>query len=155
MPICILKRDAKLLVADGPDNAAVGSNPEINDVAFSGTVTQFAFRTVFENLVTKHFPAPDRRRVAALFGKDFYKKPEVDRKRKLESIDAGSQVRVFCWITFPFLVSSCQLLHQSTAASTWWCGPRPRLGWVEMAVGLPEGSSYPGHSPSFFRYAAP
>ena len=30
-------------------------------------------------------------------------------------------------------------LHQSTAASTWWCGPRPRLGWVEMAVGLPEG----------------
>ena len=46
-------------------------------------------------------------------------------------------------------------LHQSTAASTWWCGPRPRLGWVEMAVGLPEGPSYPGHSPSFFRYAAP
>ena len=38
------------------------------------------------------------------------------------------------------------LLHQSTAASTWWCGPRPRLGWVEMAVGLPEGPSYPGHS---------
>ena len=33
-------------------------------------------------------------------------------------------------------------LHQSTAASTWWCGPRPRLGWVEMAVGLPEGPSY-------------
>ena len=30
-----------------------------------------------------------------------------------------------------------------------------RLGWVEMAVGLPEGPSYPGHSPSFFRYAAP
>ena len=24
-----------------------------------------------------------------------------------------------------------------------------------MAVGLPEGPSYPGHSPSFFRYAAP
>ena len=44
-------------------------------------------------------------------------------------------------------------LHQSTAASTWWCGPRPRLGWVEVAVGLPEGPSYPGHSPSFFRYA--
>ena len=38
-------------------------------------------------------------------------------------------------------------LHQSTAASTWWCGPRPRLRWVEMAVGLPEGPSYPGHSP--------
>ena len=48
-----------------------------------------------------------------------------------------------------------QALHQSTAASTWWCGPRPRLGLVEMAVGLPGGPSYPGHSPSFFRYAAP
>ena len=46
-------------------------------------------------------------------------------------------------------------LHQSTTASSWWCGPRPRLGWVEMAVGLPEGPSYLGHSPSFFRYAAP
>ena len=45
-------------------------------------------------------------------------------------------------------------LHQSTAASTWWCGPRPPLGWVEMAVGLPEGPSYLGHSTSFFRYAA-
>ena len=43
-------------------------------------------------------------------------------------------------------------LHQSTAASTWWCGPRPRLGWVEMAVGLPRDPSYPGHFPSFFRY---
>ena len=40
--------------------------------------------------------------------------------------------------------------EQSTAASTWWCGPRPRLGWVEMAVGLPEGPSYPGHSPFIF-----
>ena len=46
------------------------------------------------------------------------------------------------------------LLHQSTAASTWWCGPGPRLGWVEMAVGLPKGSRYPGHSLSFFRFAA-
>ena len=36
------------------------------------------------------------------------------------------------------------LLHQSTAASTWWCCLRPRFGWVEMAVGLPDGSSYPG-----------
>ena len=42
-------------------------------------------------------------------------------------------------------------LHQSTAASTWWCGPRSRLGWVEMAVGLSKGSSYPGYSPSVFR----
>ena len=49
-------------------------------------------------------------------------------------------------------VDWCRLvrLHQSTAASTWWCGPRPRLGWVEMAVGLSEGPSYPGYSPQFF-----
>ena len=39
--------------------------------------------------------------------------------------------------------------------STWWYGLRLRLGWVEMAVGLPEGPSYPRHSSSFFRYAAP
>ena len=32
-------------------------------------------------------------------------------------------------------------------SATWWCGPQPRLGWVEMAVGLLEGSSYPGHFP--------
>ena len=46
-------------------------------------------------------------------------------------------------------------LHQSTAASTWWCGPRPRLDWVEMAVGLPEGPSYPGHSPFIFLLCCP
>ena len=38
-------------------------------------------------------------------------------------------------------------LHQSTAASTWRYGLRSHLGWVEMAIGLPEGPSYPGHSP--------
>ena len=48
-----------------------------------------------------------------------------------------------------------QDLHQSTAASTWWRGPRPHLGWVKMVVGLPKGPSYPGHSPSIFCYAAP
>ena len=46
-------------------------------------------------------------------------------------------------------------LHQSTAASTWWCGPRPRLGWVEMAVGLSEDPSYPGHSPFIFSLCCP
>ena len=33
--------------------------------------------------------------------------------------------------------------HPSTVASTWRCGPEARLGWVEMAVGLSEGPSYP------------
>ena len=47
------------------------------------------------------------------------------------------------------------LAHQSIAASTWWCGPRPRLGRVEMAVGLPEGPSYPGHSPFIFSLCCP
>ena len=46
-------------------------------------------------------------------------------------------------------------LHQSTAASTWWCGPRPRLGCVEMAVGLPEGPSYPRHFPFIFSLCCP
>ena len=46
-------------------------------------------------------------------------------------------------------------LHQSTAASTWWCGPWPCLGWVEMAVGFPEGPSYPGHSPFIFSLCCP
>ena len=53
------------------------------------------------------------------------------------------------------LKTRCRCLHQSTAASTWWCGPRPRLGWVEMAVGLPEGPSYPGHSPFIFSLCCP
>ena len=37
----------------------------------------------------------------------------------------------------------------------WWCGPRPRLGWVKIAVGLPEGPSYPGHSPFIFSLCCP
>ena len=61
----------------------------------------------------------------------------------------GSQIDASTYRAMKFL------LHQSTAASTWWCGPGPRLGWVEMAVGLPKGSRYPGHSLSFFRFAAP
>ena len=47
------------------------------------------------------------------------------------------------------------MLHQSTAALTWWCGSWPRLGWVEMAVGLPEDPSYPGHSPFIFSLCYP
>ena len=43
-------------------------------------------------------------------------------------------------------VYSSEKMHQSTAASTWWCGPQPCLGWVEMAVGLPDGPSYFGQS---------
>ena len=41
----------------------------------------------------------------------------------------------------------------NSRASMWWRGPRLRLGWVEMAVDLPEGSSYPGTplEPFFFR----
>ena len=39
------------------------------------------------------------------------------------------------------------------ATPTWWCGPRPRLVWVEMAVGLPGGPSYPGHSPLLVLFA--
>ena len=35
-------------------------------------------------------------------------------------------------------------LHQSTATSTWWYGPRLRLGWVEMAVGFPRVPVTPG-----------
>ena len=35
-------------------------------------------------------------------------------------------------------------LQQSTAVSAWWCGPRARLSWIEMAVGLPE--VHPRHS---------
>ena len=32
---------------------------------------------------------------------------------------------------------------------------RSRLGWVEMAVGLPEGPSYPGHSSLIFSLCCP
>ena len=44
-------------------------------------------------------------------------------------------------------MTTTNVLHQSTAASTWWWGPRTPLGWVEMAVGLSEGPSYFVHSP--------
>ena len=46
-------------------------------------------------------------------------------------------------------------LHQSTAISTWCCGPRPRLGWAEMVVGLPEGPSYPSTTLQFFAMLLP
>ena len=59
------------------------------------------------------------------------------------------------WIGSKVIPNDQGKLHQSTAASTWWCGPRPRLGCIEMAVGLLEGPSYPRYSPLFFHYAAP
>ena len=56
-----------------------------------------------------------------------------------------------CEISVVYIVYTSKVskieLHQSTAASTWWCGPQSRLGWVKIAVGLPEGPGYPGHSP--------
>ena len=55
-----------------------------------------------------------------------------------------------CKIFVVYIIYTCKAskieLHQSKAASTWWCGPQPRLGWVQIAVGFPEGPSYPGHS---------
>ena len=47
---------------------------------------------------------------------------------------------VKCEVSVVHIVYTCKArkieLHQSTTASTWWWGPQPRLGWVEMAVGL-------------------
>ena len=56
---------------------------------------------------------------------------------------------------YQIAITNSRHLHQSTAASTWWCGPRPRLGSIEMAVGFPEGPSYPGHSPFIFSLCCP
>ena len=44
-------------------------------------------------------------------------------------------------------------LLQSTAASTWWCGPRHRLGWAEMAIDVSESPSYARRSPQDFGFA--
>ena len=68
-------------------------------------------------------------------------------KHVLTLIFLNSEVRNFCLI---YNIASKIELHQSTAASTWWRGPKPLLGWVEMAVGLsevPEVPSYLGYSP--------
>ena len=58
---------------------------------------------------------------------------------------------VKCKISVVYIVYTCIdskiELHQLTTASTWWCGPQPRLRWVKMAVNLSEGPSYPGQSP--------
>ena len=59
----------------------------------------------------------------------------------------------YFYIIFPPIIFPAPI--QSTAASTWWCGLRPRLGWVEMAVGLPEGPSYPGHFSFIFSLCCP
>ena len=54
----------------------------------------------------------------------------------------------------PHIISGTLLYRLNDRIIHLRCGPRPRLGWVEMGVGLPEGPSYPGHCPSFFRNAA-
>ena len=69
-------------------------------------------------------------------------------KHVLTPIFLNSEARNFCRICSIYMYSKKNLkLHQSTAASTWWCGPRPRLGWVKMAVGLLKGLSYRGYFP--------
>ena len=42
-----------------------------------------------------------------------------------------------------FLRKNVLNLHQSTATSTWWCGPRHRLSWVKMVVAFPRVSITP------------
>ena len=53
-----------------------------------------------------------------------------------------------CEISITYTVYTCKAskieLHQSIAASTWWCSPLPCLGWIKMTVGLPEVSVTPG-----------
>ena len=50
--------------------------------------------------------------------------------------DLKTRVGRECWI-------SIGALHQSTAALTWWCGPRPRLGWVVLPPETPKKGSMP------------
>ena len=79
-------------------------------------------------------------------------------QKDLLQIDLLQCKAVFKWskiIFFVLLKKYFSRLHQPTAASTWWCAPRPRLGWVEMAVGLPGGPSYPGHSAFIFLLCCP
>ena len=56
----------------------------------------------------------------------------------------------FCYAPdrYVFLLTPLKVifLHQSTATSTFWYGPRPRLGGVETAIGFSEGPNRPGHS---------
>jgi len=47
---------------------------------------------VFENLINRHFPAPDRNRITALFGNDFYRKPEPKVENKKRKHDEDEQV---------------------------------------------------------------
>ena len=52
----------------------------------------FMFRNVLENLIEKHFPAPDRQRVAAVLGKDFYKFSETENATKKRKRPSSRQV---------------------------------------------------------------
>ena len=86
-------------------------------------------------------------------------RPSLSREPNGPPSEALTRVRRASACLFPptFVIDArrSSTLHQSTAASAWWCGLLPRLGWVKMAVGLPEGPSYPGHFPSYFCRAAP
>ena len=46
-------------------------------------------------------------------------------------------------------------LHQSTAASTWWCEPQPRLGWVKWLWAFPRVPVTPGTPLHFFAMLPP
>ena len=80
------------------------------------------------------------------------RRPSMPAAQKLLNDLTITGIRAAQWKNYR---STYPALHQSTAVSTWWCGPRPRLGWVEMAVGLPKGPSYPGHSPFIFSLCCP
>ena len=69
---------------------------------------------------------------------------------------------LFCGARNCFFVSKVKIFYPKSSISA-PINSRPnvvvrsptRLDWVKMAVGLPEGSTYPWNSPSFFRYASP
>ena len=54
-------------------------------------------------------------------------------------------MRNFCRIYIVYTCKASKIeLHQSTTASTLWCGPQSRLGLAETAVGLSKSLVTPG-----------